>query len=78
MDARQLTVFTADVRSQMQLIQRVANLLESRAQGLQREDAARLESVAYQVHNFYNAIEALLKTIAVQFENQVTDTSRWH
>lgn len=78
MDARQLTVFTADVQSQMQLIQRVASLLESRTQGLQREDAARLESVAYQVHNFYNAVEDLLKTIAVQFENQVTDTSRWH
>ncbi|PSB25594.1 hypothetical protein [Stenomitos frigidus] len=78
MDARQLTVFTADVRSQIQLIQRVAQLVELRAQGLQREDAARLESVAYQVHNFYNAVEDLLKTIAVQFENQVTDTSRWH
>ena len=35
MDARQLAVFTADVRSQMQLIQRVAGLLELRAQGLQ-------------------------------------------
>jgi len=78
MDARQLAVFTADVRSQMQLIQRVTGLLELRAQGLQREDAVRLESVAYQIHNFYNAVEDLLKTIAVQFENQVTDTSRWH
>jgi len=37
-----------------------------------------LESVADQIHNFYNAVEDLLKTIAVQFENQVTDTSRWH
>jgi len=45
---------------------------------LQREDAVRLESVADQIHNFYNAVEDLLKTIAVQFENQVTDTSRWH
>ncbi len=78
MDARQLAVFTADVRSQLQLIQRVAALLELRAQGLQREDAVRLESVAYQIHNFYNAVEDLLQTIAVQFENQVSDSSRWH
>jgi hypothetical protein len=62
----------------MQLIQQVAQLVELRAQGLQREDAARLESVAYQIHNFYNAVEDLLKTIAVQFENQIADTSRWH
>lgn len=46
MDARQLTVFTADVQAQMQLIHRVAALLDLRAEGLQREDAARLESVA--------------------------------
>ncbi len=78
MDARQLAVFTADVQFQMQLIQQVAQLVELRAQGLQREDAARLESVAYQIHNFYNAVEDLLKTTAVQFENQITDTSRWH
>ncbi len=78
MDTRQLAVFTADVRSQLQLIQRVAEVLELRAQGLQREDAVRLESVAYQIHNFYNAVEDLLQTVAVQFENQVSDTSRWH
>ena len=78
MDARQLAVFTADVQSQMQLIRRVAEVLELRAADLQREDAVRLESVAYQIHNFYNAVEDLLKTIAVQFENQIADTSRWH
>ncbi len=78
MDARQLAVFTADVRSQMQLIQRVVGLLEIRAEGLQRGDAVRLESVAYQIHNFYNAVEDLLQTVAVQFENQIAETGRWH
>ena len=78
MDARQLAVFTADVRSQMHLIQRVGELLELRAAGLQRDDVVRMESVAYQIHNFYNAVEDLLQTIALQFENQVTDSSRWH
>jgi len=78
MDARQLAVFTADVRSQMLLIRRVVEVLELRAQALQREDDVRLESVAYQIHNFYNAVEDLLQTIAIQFENQVTDSSRWH
>ncbi len=78
MDARQLAVFTADVRSQMHLIQRVGQLLELRATGLQQDDVVRMESVAYQIHNFYNAVEDLLQTIALQFENQVTDSSRWH
>ena len=62
----------------MQLICRVFDMLEVRAQGLQPDDAVRLESVAYQIHNFYNAVEDLLRTVAAQFENQITDTSRWH
>ncbi len=78
MDARQLVVFTADVRSQMQLIRQVMALLETRATGLQPDDAMRLESVAYQIHNFYNAVEDLLRTVASQFENQIADAARWH
>jgi uncharacterized protein YutE (UPF0331/DUF86 family) len=78
MDARQLTIFTVDVRSQMQLIAQVATTLDSRSQNLQPDDPVRLESVAYQIHNFYNAVEDLLRIVAVQFENQISDTSRWH
>jgi hypothetical protein len=29
-------------------------------------------------HNFYNAIEDLLKIVAAHFENQIADTARWH
>lgn len=39
MDKKQLVVFTADVRSQMQLIHQVMEMLEARAQGLQPDDA---------------------------------------
>ncbi|MFM7424007.1 MAG: hypothetical protein ACKO7W_03250 [Elainella sp.] len=62
----------------MQLIQRVIEMLEVRATGLQPDDPVRLESVAYQIHNFYNAVEDLLRTVAAQFENQITDAARWH
>lgn len=78
MDARQLVVFTADLQAQMQLIQQVINMLEIRAQELQPHDMVRLESVAYQIHNFYNAVEDLLRIVATQFENQITDAARWH
>jgi hypothetical protein len=78
MDKRQLAVFEADLRSQMQLIHRVIEMLEARATGLQPDDPVRLESVAYQIHNFYNAVEDLLRTVAAQFENQITDAARWH
>ncbi len=78
MDARQLAIFTADVRFQMQLIRQVVAVLEARSQGLEPSDAVRLESVTYQIHNFYNAVEDLLRLVATQFENQIADTARWH
>ena len=34
--------------------------------------------MAYQIHNFYNAIEDLLKIVAAHFENQIADTAPWH
>lgn len=37
-----------------------------------------MESVAYQIHNLFNAVEDLLKIVAASFENQITDTARWH
>ncbi|MGK7952772.1 MAG: hypothetical protein AB4368_29265 [Xenococcaceae cyanobacterium] len=42
------------------------------------DDPIRLESVAYQIHNLYNAVEDLLKLVAAHFENQITDTAHWH
>jgi hypothetical protein len=41
-------------------------------------DAARLESTAYQVHNLYNAVDELLEVVAAHFENQIADAAGWH
>ncbi len=78
MDEKRLTVLRADIMGQMALIDEAARKLEERAIGLQAENEIQLESVAYQIHNLYNAVEDLLKIIAGHFENQVADASRWH
>ncbi|MBD2054781.1 hypothetical protein H6F88_01865 [Oculatella sp. FACHB-28] len=78
MEARNLAVFTADITAQQQAIERVFAMLEQRAEGLKPDYPERLESVAYQLHNFYGAIEELLKIVATYFENNVSDTARWH
>jgi hypothetical protein len=73
-----LAILTAEVKAQMALIEAVHLRVEARAAGLAPEDEASLESLAYQIHNLYNAIEDLLKLLASRFENQITDTSQWH
>jgi uncharacterized protein YutE (UPF0331/DUF86 family) len=78
MDKNALIVLTADLTAQMAVVKSISLLLEERAFGLRVDDPVRLESVAYQLHNFYNAIEDLLKMVAAHFENQISDTARWH
>jgi len=77
-DEKVLIVLQADVRGQMDLIDDVFTKLTARAVDLQPEDEIQLESAAYQLHNLYSAVEDLFKLIASQFENQVSDISRWH
>ena len=78
MDSNALIVLTTDVEAQMSLIEATSARLEERAAGLTSDDDARLESVAYQVHNLYNAVEDLLKIVAAHFENQIADAASWH
>ena len=68
----------ADLTAQMVYIRTVADRLEARSQGLQPDDIVKMESVAYQIHNLYNATEDLLKLVATHFENNIADATRWH
>lgn len=78
MDAVRLSVLRAEVRGQLNKIERVVVILEERASEWAPNDAATVESVAYQVHNFYSATEDLMKIVANAFENSITDLSQWH
>lgn len=78
MDQATLAVLTSDIESQMDLIDDVFSRLEDRAAGLDSNDEKQLESVAYQLHNLYNAVEDLFKLVAGHFENRITDASQWH
>lgn len=73
-----LTVLESDLNNQMILIEQVAHTLEERVAGEWRNDPIRMESIAYQIHNLYNAVEDLLKFVAAHFENNIADASRWH
>ncbi len=78
MDKNTLVILKSDIQGQINLINRISNNLKNRAEGLQADDIIRLESVAYQIHNLYNATEDLLKIVATYFENNITDAAKWH
>lgn len=78
MDTEKLMLLRSDIKAQMDRIEVVYQNIEDRAAGLQPDDEIRLESVAYQLHNLYNAIEDLFRLVAAHFENQVEHFGRWH
>lgn len=78
MDEDILILLRSDVEAQMGLIDDTYAKVEERASGLEPDDEMQLESVAYQLHNLYNAIADLLRVIAGYFENRITHTPHWH
>jgi len=78
MDSEQLVILKVDVQAQLNLIKKVDERLKERANHLQDDDSILLESIAYQIHNLYSAIEDLLKLIANYFENNISNSSQWH
>ena len=53
-DKDTLIVLRADLTAQMALVKSISLLIQKRAEGLHKDDPIRLESVAYQIHNFYS------------------------
>ncbi|GBF80173.1 hypothetical protein [Aphanothece sacrum] len=78
MDKNTLIILKTDLNAQLKLIQSISQKLNERANGLNSDDIIRLESVAYQIHNLYNATEDLLKIVATYFENNITEMTKWH
>lgn len=78
MESAEFLILRTDITAQMALIDSVHENLEARAVGFDENDIRQMESVAYQIHNIYNAVEDLLRLVATHFENQIGDAARWH
>jgi len=78
MDSETLVVFKVDIQAQLNLIKTVDERLRERANNVESKDPILLESIAYQIHNLYSAIEDLLKLIADYFENHISNSRQWH
>lgn len=77
MDRNRAAAIAAELRAQFRLMERVNIKLRARvADGL--DSPSQLESVAYQIHNLYCAVEDLLKLVASAFENNIGSGGGWH
>lgn len=79
MDAKRFLVLKTDVEVQLAVFDEVCAKIEDRARGFKSDDARpiQVESVAYQIHNSYSAIMALLRVLAAHFEYQLSDATHW-
>lgn len=77
MDRERAASLTAELKAQLRLVERVHERLQNRV-SLGLESPAELDSAAYQIHNFYGAIEDLLKLVANAFENRIGTDGEWH
>lgn len=60
MDVIKLRILRAEVQGQLDKIDKVVALLNDRVQQLTPNDPPGVESVAYQLHNFYSQVHPLL------------------
>lgn len=77
MDADILRLLQADLESQAAEIERSYAKVHLRTRGYETSEERR-ESLGFQLHNLYCALEDLFQMIAEAFENQIGDGGGWH
>ena len=75
MDKAHYLAFAAEARAQLQQIALVYERIDDREQA---SGVAGQESLAYQLHNLYGAIEELFELVAAAFENQLEGGKGYH
>ena len=75
MEKERLTLLKAEIQARVKEIDNIYAKLEDRKG---RRGIVAIESLAYQLHNLYCAFEDLFKIIAVSFENNIEDKTRYH
>ena len=77
MEKERLEILKVDIDGQVALIESIYEEIQRRSEGFET-NVERMESLAYHLHNLYCAFEDLIKIIAKEFENRITERSDWH
>jgi len=77
MDKGMLEILRSDINRQSEIIDRIYEGIQERSEGY-AENKERMESLAYQLHNLYCAFEDMMRIVADEFENQISERLDWH
>lgn len=77
MEKGRLEILKADMGRQTEIIEQIYAEIQKRNEGYET-NMERMESLAYQIHNLYCAFEDLMRIVANEFENRVSERSDWH
>jgi hypothetical protein len=78
LDSHTLSLLTSEIVNQVEQIKLVYDKLLERDALIERGEPVVFEGAAFHIHNYYSAVEDLLKIVAATFENNIADASRWH
>lgn len=77
MEEARFSILKSEIEAQLRLIESIYQKIEERKHNIEK-DRARLESLAYQLHNLYCAFEDLFKIVTRFFDNNVDKRDRYH
>ena len=69
MDSIQISTLIAQIEAQMARITTIYQTVEARAMLLDTHPIAAVEALAYQIHNFYNAVDTFVAHLHALLEN---------
>lgn len=77
MDKARLEILKSDIDKQIKIIDSLYLEIHKRSENYE-SNLERMESLAYQLHNLYCAFEDMMRIVASEFENRISESSEWH
>lgn len=71
-------LISSEIKAQLGQLELILAKLRERDAQFAGGEPVVFEGAAYHIHNYYSAVEDLLKIVATAFENNIDDPSRWH
>ncbi len=71
-----LLALKADINADLRAIDRIYAELDRQGDAIANDEQAIV--IGYYLHNLYNAFESIFQRVAETFENDITNSSRWH
>jgi hypothetical protein len=77
MEKSKIALLQAEIQAQMETIEKIYSKIAARKTSYANDEEG-IDSMAFQLHNLYCALEDVFRIVADRFENHLTDPIGWH